>query len=163
MNMQYSSNIKKGFGIVEAIVASAIIAVVLVAIITAYQNLSRLSLQNTENIQAAFLLEEGSEIVRIMRDNGWSNISTLTNGTNYYSYWNGSTWLSTTTPDKIDAFTRTFVFADATRDVNFNLSQTEGDIDPNSRLVTISVSWDNYGQGTTTKSLQTYIFNTFNQ
>ena len=163
MNNIYSSNLRKGFGIVEAIIASAIISVVLVAIISAYQNLSRLSLQNTENIQAAFLLEEGGEIVRIMRDNNWSNISSLTNGTTYYATWNGTTWVSTTTPNEIDVFTRTFVFSNATRDMNFNLSQTEGTEDPNSRLVTVSVSWDNYGNGTTTKSLQTYIFNTFNQ
>jgi len=153
--------VSKAFGMVEVIIASAIIAVVLVAVITVYQNMARISLDNTENIQAAFLLEEGAEIVRIWRDNNWSNITSNTVGATYRPYWDGTNWIATTSPYLIDASDRTVVFSNVYRDGSFNIVNSGGTLDSNSRKATITVSWSSFGNATNTKSLEMYIFNTF--
>jgi hypothetical protein len=154
---------KQGFGMVEIIIASAIMGAVIVSVISVYHSLAEISLQNTPHIQSAFLLEEGVEIVKVMRDTSWTSIASSTVGTPYYFRWEqaSSTWRATTSPQLVDIFTRTVTFADVNRDTDFNIVSTGGTVDINSRKATIEVSW-NTDEGTTTKSVDTYIFKTFN-
>lgn len=148
-------------GMVEVLVASAVMGVVLVSIIAVYNSMANLSLKNTDAVQANFSLEEGAEIVRVLRDTSWSNISSLTNGTTYRFLWNTSTWVATTSVFMIDQFDRTVVFSAVNRDSNFNIVQSGGTLDTGTRKATISVAYQRDG-ATTTKSLEMYIFNTFN-
>jgi Tfp pilus assembly protein PilV len=153
---------QKGTGMVEILIAAGIMAIVMVAVINVYHSLAALSLQNTEKIQSTFLLEEGVEAIHVMRDNSWTtNIAALSTNPTYYFRFQGGTWVATTTPQIIDEFTRTFRLADVSRDGSFNIVTLGGSNDANSRKVTVTVSW--YARaGTTTASVDTYIFNTFN-
>lgn len=146
---------------VEVIIASAIMGSVIIGIINAYRSLVDISLQNTEKIQSTFLIEEGVEAVRVMRDTSWSNIASSTVGTTYYLKWRNGNWTATTTPQIVDIFTRTIVYSNAYRDGSFNLVESGGTADTNSRKATVSVAWPGQA-GTTTRSVDLYIFKTFN-
>lgn len=158
---------KKGMGLVEVVIASAIVMASLVSIMGVYNSMATLSLRNTDTIQATFLAEEGVEIVRILRDKGWANIASTTNGVPYSFYWNNasSTWVSTSTIIESDIFERQVVYSAVYRDANFDIIPTlggpSGTLDTNSKKVTVTVSWPSQ-TGTSTKSLDSYVFNTFN-
>lgn len=154
-------NKKQGMGMVEVIIASAVMSIVLVSIISVYSSLAELSLKNTEVVQANFLLEEGAEILRIMRDDGWQNIESTTVNTQYRFLWNNTTWVATTSLVLVDQFDRTVVLQNVNRDTNFNIVSTGGILDPGTRKANISVSW-NRKNATTTKMIETYVFNTLN-
>ena len=102
--MQIHNLKTKAFTLIEVLVAGAIIAASIGAVIGAYTLFLKDSFQNTPNIQATLLAEEGIEAVKTMRDSGWNaNIKNLTLGTSYYLSFNTTTnlWSSTTTSSSI--------------------------------------------------------------
>ena len=103
-----------GVGLTEVIVAVAIISFSLIGIVGAFNFYIKASIENADKIRAVYLLEEGVEAVRLLRDGDWtSNISTLTTYTSYYLAIVGNTWEATTTSSLIDdTFDRTFTLRD---------------------------------------------------
>ncbi len=156
---------KSGLSLVEVLIASAIIATSVASIIGAYGGLTSLSIKNTPYVQAAMLLEEGTEAVKMMRDNSWSsNISNKTNGVPYGFSWNSSTgWSATTSVPLVDEFFyRTVTFSAVSRDsTSFDIVTSGGAVDSGTRKATVSVSWVHNG-ATTTRSIDMYIHNRFN-
>lgn len=148
-----------GVGLVEVILASAIILFVIISVVESYNVYISFALKNQNNVQANFILEEGMEAVLFLRDGGWStNIASLTASTTYYLSWNGVTWQSTSTAQYIDgAFLRSFVLFNVNRDANDDIA-VSGTNDPNTKKLVASVSYP-VGQATTTKSMSTYITN----
>ncbi len=173
-NMIYSSNLKftnkfkfskyrKGFSVVEVIISISIISIIMISISSVYTNLVQLSYKNTDKLQAAFILDEGVEILKILKKQSWSNVSSSTINTNYYFIWLDNQWQSTTTPVVIDnKFSRTFNIQNVYRDndtLNI-ISDTNGFLDENSRLININVEWfDNSSVSTNTKKISFYVFN----
>lgn len=156
-------NHKKGMSLIEVVIAAAIIGGSIVFIMGIYASLSSLSFRNTARIQSAMLAEEGIAALKTMRDAGWSSrIASLTVGTTYRLNWSGSYWQATTSAALIDdQFDRTFVLSSVSRDnIDSDIVTSGGTVDSNSRKVTISVSWLD-GGATTTKSLESYLFNIF--
>lgn len=152
----------KGIGLVEVVVGAGILSLAGVALLITYGLYVRVASFAPRPIQAAFLEDEGMEAMRTLRDKSWANISGLTASTTYYLSFNASTtsWTTTTTPSMIDKiFSRTIVLSTVNRDANNDISSS-GSNDPNTRKVTISVSWfkDN---ATTTKQLIGYLTNLF--
>ncbi len=92
----------RGVSLVEVIVGTSLIMLSLTGLIGAYSFYLKAGLQNTDHLKSVFLLQEGVETVTLMRDDSWSNLSSLTSGTWYYLSWNGSKWVSTTTESVID-------------------------------------------------------------
>src|SRR3989338_6008984 len=90
MKNNFKSN--KGFLLVEVMVAVSIIAVSIMAVMAVAEKSVFLSRQALHGTEAAFLLEEGAEAVRVLRDNGWSNISALSPATAYYPLFSDGTW-----------------------------------------------------------------------
>ena len=111
-----SCKLQAGISLVEVVIGVGLILLALVGLITSYSFYLKAGLKNTDTLKAAFLMQEGVEAVTLMRDNGWSNLSSLTPGTSYYLAWNGSMWVSTTTATTTDGiFTRTFRLDDVYR------------------------------------------------
>ncbi len=133
---------QKGFGLIEIVVASSIIAVVVTGIAGALQMYIKLANTNGRYAQAALLTEEGSEAMRILRDTSWSTkIAPLSLNTTYYLYWTGSQYAATTTLTAVqNSFVRTVSFAAVNRDTSDNISTTTGTLDANTRKVTIAVA-----------------------
>lgn len=154
------NNNNQGFLLVEVIVAFSIMSLSVIAAMWVAQKSIVVSRQAFHTNSAGFLLEEGAEAVRIFRDNGWTNISSLTNGTNYYPTFSGGAWTLSTTPNTIDIFTRTVTVASVNRDVTTQDIASSGTNDPGTKLVTVTVSWIE-GNTTVSKILKFYVTNIF--
>lgn len=153
----------KGFALLEALIATALLAVVLAGAIGALLITSQTGTGNGARIEATYLADEGIEAVRLMRDSGWdTNIAGLpTDGTAFYLEWDGSTWIATDTNTYIDGvFERSVVLSNVYRDGSQKIAAS-GDLDSNARKVTVTVSWRE-GDATSTRSLSAYITDLFN-
>ncbi len=134
----------KGLTLVEVVIASAIILAAIVTLLGVHTLYLKVALANTDSVKAAFLLEEGIEETRYLRDDSWSaNIAGLT---------------STTT--SIDNFERMVTLSAVYRDSNGDIVSSGGTLDTNTKLITSSVSWMVNG-ATTTKSISTYLTNLY--
>ncbi|MEI7777604.1 MAG: hypothetical protein WCI52_03280 [bacterium] len=161
------NNFTKGFTILEVIIGASIMLLITTGILSSYVLYLQASGSNMESIQSAFILEEGVEGMRSIRDAGWTaNIVPLTTGETYYLSWNSglSIWQTTTTATSTDGFVRKIILYPAYRDSNSNLvsSSTPGAIvDVGTRQMNISTTWS-YNGSLNTKTIVTYISNIFN-
>ena len=151
----------RGFVLVEVLIACAIISTITFAIFSGAQKGIGLSNLALHQIQASFLLEEGAESVRAIRDTSWATISNLTLGTTYYLSYdtNLNLWSLTTTPNVVDSFTRTVVLEAVNRDSTDDIS-VSGTNDPRTKKVTVTVSWLEGGKSTS-KILSFYLADIF--
>lgn len=146
-----------GFFLIEVIVASSIIAVVLILLIGSIQNTVEVSKRALERTQVSYLLEEGAEATKAIRNTAWTNITALSPDTTYYVAFSGTMWAFTTTPSTVDRFTRTITISPVYRDTNDDIAPS-GTLDSGTSLVTVTVAWS-IPSGTQTKSLAFYIAN----
>ena len=151
---------QKGFGVVEIIVGASVISIALFGLVSTFQNSLRISRETGRIIEARFLMEEGLEAARIMRDAGWSNVGSLATSSPIYLVFSSGTWATTSTQTFIGGtFLRSVVVEDVRRDGNDDIASA-GSLDPNVKKVTVSVSW--FGRSaTTTESAATYLVNIF--
>lgn len=152
----------RGVSVVEVIIGTAVFVAVVGVVTNMYARLTEAVLDNTQTLQATLLLEEGGEVVRIMRDNGWGSfLAGVDLNTPYYYSFDGSNWsLATTTPVYVDGiFLRSVAFDEVYRDGNDVIAQS-GTLDPNTREAVVSVSWSEE-TGTTTQTQTLYISNIF--
>jgi type II secretory pathway pseudopilin PulG len=155
--MQKNSS-QKGFFLIEVVVASSVIAVVLILLLGSIQDMVEVSQRSLERTKASFLIEEGAEAVKSIRDDSWTTISALSTDTPYYLSWNGSQWTLSTTASSIDQYTRTIVFSTVSRDSNDDIVSSGGTLDTDAKKAAITVSWT-VPSGTQTEDTQFYIFN----
>ena len=150
----------KGMGLVEIIIGAAIITTGILAIIVSYTTYVEYALSNQKNVESAFVLEEGLEVMTFLRDDSWtSNIFPLISGTSYYLHWNGTDWSATTTPQYVDGMLRKIIVGNVFRDGSDKIAAS-GTLDPDTKKVTSTVDlWQ--GHGTTTSSISTYITNLY--
>lgn len=132
---------ESGFMMVEVLIAASIIAVSILAAMAVAQKSISVSRQALHVAEASFLLEEGAENARIARDNAWSNVAAINSS------------------EQMGIFTRTVVAS------SVNRNAITGDIgsgsdDPDTKLITVTVSWPEGGQ-TITKTLPFYLLNIF--
>lgn len=153
--------IRRGFALVEIVIGVAILASSILAFSLFYQKSLRVSQRTTTVIQSNFLLEEGVEAVKLMRDAGWQvYIESIATSTPYYFDFSGGVWSATTTNTYIDdQFERSFLLEDVFRDASDDIS-VSGTFDSGIRKATVAVSYA--GEvGTTTKSVSIYLANIF--
>ena len=149
-----------GFAMVEILVAVAIISASLLSALLISSKAISVSRQSVHVAQASFLLEEGAEAVRVMRDNAWTNISGLTPGTTYYPTFSGGTWTLSTNSSQVGIFTRKVFIGAVNRDAGTADISVNGTNDPGTKLITVNVSWQEGGV-TVSKNLKFYISNIF--
>lgn len=151
----------QGFALMEIVVATALISMLTLALVSVTQKSLELSSRALKQSQASFLLEEGAEAVKTIRDDAWSTIDGLDIGTEYYLYYdtNTDTWSFSGTPNQIDEFTRKVVIDNAYRDGADDLADS-GTADDYGRQVNIEVFWDSFGTQFS-KELSFYIFDLF--
>ena len=145
---------------VEILIATSIITVSVLAAMAVTQKAVQVARQTLHTAQASFLLEEGAESAKILRDNNWTNISALTLNTEYYPVFSDGTWTLSGTPQTVGIFTRTVKINSALRDnITKDLGES-GTADPQTMFVTVTVSWQEGGT-TVSKSLKFYLADIF--
>jgi prepilin-type N-terminal cleavage/methylation domain-containing protein len=161
----FISHKKRGFTLIEVLVACTIISISTFAIMSAAQKGIATSNNSLKSMQASLLLEEGAEAVKSLRDSSWSNMSSLTNGSVYYLSYNNTTnvWsLSTTVAPDIDStFTRTVVVSSVSRDSSDDIVSSGGTVDTHARKVLVTVSWSDGAGSTVSKTLTFYVIDIF--
>ncbi len=150
---------RAGFGMIEMIVGAAVLSTALLGISTFFQATLKVSNTTKAAIQGDYLLEEGIEALKLLRDTNYTNnLKTLTTGVDHYLLWSGSAWATTTVNTFIDGqFERKFTIANVNRDSTDDIAPV-GTLDTNTKLITVYVSWNVKG-ATTTRHISTYITN----
>lgn len=153
----------RGSTLIELLVVIGICGMILLAVTQVMQVSLKLTRQSSRRLQAIYLMREGVEGVRYLRDSGWSNmIAPLSPANTYFLVFVTSTAptyaLTTTEPPLTGGlFRRDITVADALRDTQDTIAAS-GTNDPNTRQVTIRVSWPD-GSATSTESLTFYLMN----
>ncbi len=163
MNMRrHLSKSTKGATLIEALIATSIIMAFLVALVSVHNTYLSSSFSDLFEVKATYLVEEGIEAVKGLRDASWTdNIAFQANDTPYYLNFVNGAWTLTATPLLIDSkFSRTVTFSSVGRSSSSDIVATGGTSDPNTRRVTVVVSWP-LGGTTATRSIETYITNIF--
>ncbi len=157
-----SNGRQAGITLIEVVIGISIIGIAVVAIgysVTQYVE-ARAALLN--DAKAAYLAEEGYEIIRALRDSNWNTIEALTIGTTYYLDVSTTTIAVSNTPEVIDgSFRRSFVVQSVYRNASDDIviSTTPGaSVDDGSREIEISVGGPNG-----TSSFEAVITNVFAQ
>lgn len=156
--MSFRNKPNQGFGLVEALVGSAVILFIFLGLTVALTSTLKTSQNTLKTLQASFLLEETIEAVKQLRDSSWTNqVATLASGTDYFLDFSGGAFSVTTTNIYVNSFERKFVISDVDRDAGGEITASGTD-DPGTKQIMAMVAWPG-NNGTTTKSISTYITN----
>ena len=138
MNMGALRNNKEGFSILEAVIAMALFMLLATAVVGIFVIGSQGSKQGVEYVVAAGYLQEATEAVRSIRNRDYAEITAGTYGldtsSGYYEF-DG-------TSDVLDEYTRTITIEDVERDGSNNIVASGGADDPNTKRVTVNITWD---------------------
>lgn len=143
-----------GITVIEALVGISILGFAMVFIAhsqTTFFNASGLAMRTTH---ATYLAEEGQEFIRFLRDEDWTQLTALTNGTDYYFDVDAADIDITSSPEVIGEFSRKFTLSPLNRDANDDFVETGGSSDAGGRIATVTVTW-----GTQTVTLQAIVTN----
>ncbi|MBI3075183.1 MAG: type II secretion system protein [Parcubacteria group bacterium] len=113
-------NSNVGFGLIEILIATAIIGVALTTLSGVVQSAFRVTDDDVLRVQAGFLAEEGLEVARLVRDSGWEeNIASRARDVPQYPVFDsvaGAWTIEETNPGPIDGvFFRSLVFENVYR------------------------------------------------
>lgn len=141
---RYTLSAKAGFGIIEIIIVIAVLA----GAMFVFAQMAAISLkalrEEKKAVEASYLAQEAIEAVRAVRDSGWTNISSLTAGADYYPQISGSAWVLTGGVDSIGEYSRKIIVNNVSRDGNDDIEAVyvADNNDPNTKKLTVTVSWD---------------------
>lgn len=129
---------QKGQSLIELLLTIALVSILFPALLTGFiSTRSNRAVRDQRQLATAYL-SEAQEAIRVIRANGWSNLSSGT----YHPIVSGNTWILMSGPETIDNnFTRSIAIEDVKRGINGNIAQ-DGALDPSTKLFTISVSWN---------------------
>lgn len=133
----------RGVSGVEILVGVSIAALILVFATHATARFINVGGDMADKTQALYLAEDGLELVRFVRDDSWASISGLANNATYYLDVDPATVNISGTPETIGIFSRSFEVDDVYRESsNDAIVATGGVVDPDTKYVTVTVSWD---------------------
>lgn len=172
-NKNTTSKLVSGFTLIEVLIACSIISISMFALMTTAQKGIILSNQALKKSQVNFLLEEGVEAVKSIRDNDWdTKIKDLSLETPYHLFFNTNTkvWvLDTSTTSLVNSipsypidgmFERTITFFSVGRDVDDDILAVGGTIDEGTKKIVVTTTWLSSGI-LNSKSLTFYLADIF--
>jgi prepilin-type N-terminal cleavage/methylation domain-containing protein len=138
--MQFSPQRQSGVTLVEVMIALGVIAVMIVAVGFSVMTYVDARSELISDMKGLYLAEEGYEMLRMVRDEDWTIIDSLTVG-DTYSFAVTTTTISVVSGvEVIDTdFQRSFVVSDVRRNVNDDIEIAAGFVDGGARFVTVSV------------------------
>lgn len=154
-------NNKKGFSMVEIVLAIVLSVVFFLAIYEIILFSNKAIAITLRKVEAIHFAQEGVEAVRLMRNNSWAtNIDVVPNNTTHYIIMVGDQWILTLVQPSMlnDTYTRTIIFNEVQRDANGDIVASGGVVDTKTRKVISSVSWSEKGVPYSSK-LEIYITN----
>lgn len=149
----------RGVSAVEVVLGVSLLATVILFSTDAVVRFVSQGAVQVDRIRALYLAEEALEVARFLHDEDWADIQAFTNGTPYYIDWSQNPVELTATPILVDGvYAQTLTFGAVERNIVSDIVPAgTGTVDPDTRLVTATVSWD--GRNVT---LQTYLADIIN-
>lgn len=129
---------EEGQLLIEIILAIAITAIMLPALLTGLFSSKQGKAQQGQRVQAVALMKEAEEVVRNVREQGWTLFSV--NGT-YHPLISGTTWSFASGSENVNGLTRTITVSDVYRDNNGVVVTSGGTLDPSTKKVYIQITW----------------------
>lgn len=141
---------KNGLSLIEILVAIAIISSALVSLLELTSFSLRITSLINQSNQANNMAQELMEQVRNFRDGTYWDVNGLgiiATNTDYYVQKSGTPvrWQPSQGTETVGIFTRKVVLEDAMRDANDDIVAAGGTKDPNTKKVTVTVSWEERG------------------
>ena len=145
---KYFSNNQKGIGLIELLVAMAIIGLVVAALGGAGNFVLKINQQNKKSVAATFLAQEAMEAVRAVKEENWTLIADLTADAPYHPAKTGSPlkWSLIANAENISGFTRQITAGSVYRDANDDIVASGGALDPETKKITATISWNYNGK-----------------
>ena len=128
---------QRGATLVEVLVAIALTGIMLPTLATALVTSHAGRATVRQQLKATALVHEAAEAVRVVREQGWANIS---DGT-YHPTISGTTWSLASGSETVGNFTRQISISPAERDGGGAIVPS-GTADPATKHIEITVSWD---------------------
>ncbi|MBI2613773.1 MAG: hypothetical protein HYW62_03295 [Candidatus Levybacteria bacterium] len=144
------SHFERGQSLVEIVLAMGLAAILLPALLTGLVSSREGKAQQTQRIQAVYLLNETVDAVRSVREKGWTSFAV--NGT-FHPVISGSTWTLATGSANINSFTQRVDIEDVQRASSGAIVTSGGSVDPSSKKVDIEISWTQPYASTVSASL----------
>lgn len=136
---------KSGQSVIEVILAASIFMIITTGMIGLVVQGLRANRLGAEETIASFYTVEGMEAVRSIKNRSFSN---LVSSTGIGLTQTGGIWAFGGTTNTFDKYTRTIGITEVFRDAAGNILSVGGTLDPNSKKVTVSTSW-NFGPSRT--------------
>lgn len=142
--------LRKGVSLIELLIMIALLAIMLPALSLSLISSREGSVQHEKRMRAASLLQETQEALRTIREEDWTNIAT--NGT-YHPVISGNTWDLAAGSETIDTITRQLTISNVYRDDNSQIVTSGGTLDPSTKKIDITVSWNSPVNNSLTSTL----------
>lgn len=128
-----------GQTIVELLVAVVIVAMLLPALLTGLAAARGGRAQQEQRLQAVALLKQSQEAIRSIAERGWDNIEVGT----FYPTISSGKWVLSAGTQTLNGFTIAASISEAYRDGTGKLVSSGGTIDPSTKKVITTISWNN--------------------
>lgn len=129
----------RGQLLIELLLAMALSAIMLPALLLGLVAARGGKAQTQQRFDASTLSKEAYDALRIVRERGWGFVAN--NGV-YYPTLNGNTWELATGSATIGGFARYITISDVYRDSSGGIASSGGTIDPSTKKIIITVSWN---------------------
>ncbi|MBT4349776.1 hypothetical protein HOD19_03330 [bacterium] len=146
---------KKGFSLVELLIAISFMSVIIVLTFTITSFNSKLSNLNRERTKALMYATEGIEALKLI---AWEDLQIG----DFHLTLQGDAWILAVGNEVVDDFTRTITISDVYREDSTN-GNTHGPIavtgflDPDTKKITISLDWLSRSGSNQQEQLETYL------
>ncbi|MFH1790266.1 MAG: LamG-like jellyroll fold domain-containing protein [bacterium] len=146
-----------GQSLLEVIVAMAIFGLITAAMVSMVLGSFYSLNQGAQQTEAEYILQEGFEAVRAIRDRAWNISEYSQSGVTSTDGWQ---YLGEGTTEQIGKYRRIITFFDVCRDLSGNIADCPANyIDPHTKRVRILVRWQSQVGSTSTISAVSYISN----
>lgn len=139
-----------GQTLIELLLAMSLTGILLPVLIVSFTSSRDGQAQETQRIGAVQLVREGQEAVRSVRERGWGEIEI--NGT-YHPVTTSGVWSLQSGEETIDGYTREVTISDVYRDSSGTIVGIGGTIDPSTKRIEVSVSWETPRPSTLTSTM----------
>lgn len=129
----------KGQTLIELLVVIGLLALLIPALTAGFLISIENKAKNNNQMHAVLLLQETEEAIKAIKSANWDNINT--NGT-YYTQLSSNSWTLVAGTEEIGIYQKQVVIEDIQRDINGEIVESGGVVDPSTKKVTIAVSWE---------------------
>ena len=128
-----------GQSLVELLIAIGLTSILLPTFILSVVSSREGKAQQNQRIDAVVIMKSTEEIVRSVRNQGWSGFAV--NGT-FHPVQSGTKWALAAGADTVNGLARSVVISDVNRDTTGQIATSGGTLDPSTKQATVTLSWN---------------------